>query len=199
MEGSFKRFGVGLRNMMACIIRRNLDLTPLAGQSVNFILTVYANGDPTSDRALWVGPQIIRNGTSGVTSTPTSVPTNTPMSAPSATNSTSNQHSHSIYSHVCSECDEQTSNQHFYSIYPHVCSERDECTSNQHSHSTYTDVHSECDEYASTQYAAVYQSNVWLRIQLSNSGADQQPDGYRRAHYLAVYIWNEFGREISGC
>jgi Ig-like domain from next to BRCA1 gene len=79
----------------------NLDLTPLAGQSVNFILTVYANGDPTGDRALWVGPQIIRNGTSGVTSTPTSVPTNTPTnvfvptntpisstltSAPSATN-----------------------------------------------------------------------------------------------------------------
>ena len=64
----------------------NLDLTPLAGQSVNFILTVYANGDPTGDRALWVGPQIVRNGTSGVPSTPTSVPTNTPTSAPSATN-----------------------------------------------------------------------------------------------------------------
>ncbi len=81
----------------------NLDLTPLAGQSVNFILTVYANGSPTGDRALWVGPQIVRNGSSGVapvltsTSIPTNTPSNafvptstpippTPTSAPSATN-----------------------------------------------------------------------------------------------------------------
>ena len=67
----------------------NLDLTPLAGQNVNFILTVYSNGDPTGDRALWVAPQIVHNGASGNTSTLSS--TNTPIPAvptiiPSATN-----------------------------------------------------------------------------------------------------------------
>jgi len=70
----------------------NLDLTPLAGQSVNFILTVYANGDPTGDRALWVAPQIVRNGTSGIpsTSTSTGVPTNTPTNVSVPTNTPTN-------------------------------------------------------------------------------------------------------------
>ena len=87
----------------------NIDLTPLTGENVNFILTVYANGNPTGDRALWVAPQIVRTGAGGVTptltftntpipSTPTFTPTatntprtntpipSTPTSTPSATN-----------------------------------------------------------------------------------------------------------------
>ncbi|HUI88847.1 MAG TPA: NBR1-Ig-like domain-containing protein [Anaerolineales bacterium] len=68
----------------------NLDLTPLAGQNVNFILTVLSNGDPTGDRATWIAPQIVRNGAGGVVPTPTftsapvNVPTNTPI-PPTAT------------------------------------------------------------------------------------------------------------------
>ncbi len=40
--------------------RLDLDLSPLAGQSVKFILTVLANGSPTGDRALWGAPRIAR-------------------------------------------------------------------------------------------------------------------------------------------
>ncbi|HUH99226.1 MAG TPA: NBR1-Ig-like domain-containing protein [Anaerolineales bacterium] len=78
----------------------NLDLSPLAGQNVNFILTVLSNGDPTGDRAVWVAPQIVRSGAGGAVPTlaPTNIPTNTPVpatptpapptptAAPSATN-----------------------------------------------------------------------------------------------------------------
>jgi hypothetical protein len=38
----------------------NIDLTPLAGKSVKFILTVLANGQPTDDQALWILPRIMR-------------------------------------------------------------------------------------------------------------------------------------------
>jgi hypothetical protein len=38
----------------------DVDLTPLAGRSVKFILTVLANGQPTDDQALWVLPRIMR-------------------------------------------------------------------------------------------------------------------------------------------
>ena len=124
----------------------NLDLTPLAGQSVNFILTVYANGSPTGGRALWVGPQIVRNGTSGVTptSTSTSVPTNTPTNASVPTNTANahsrtlpsfHEHSHSAYTDACSECDNHTSNQHSRSIYSDIYSTH--ITSNSNSLLTY--------------------------------------------------------------
>jgi hypothetical protein len=38
----------------------DVDLTSLAGQSVQFVLTVLANGQPTQDQALWVFPRIMR-------------------------------------------------------------------------------------------------------------------------------------------
>jgi hypothetical protein len=38
----------------------DIDLTPLAGKSVKFILTVLANGQPTNDQALWILPRIMR-------------------------------------------------------------------------------------------------------------------------------------------
>jgi hypothetical protein len=42
--------------------RTDLDLSPLAGQDVKFILTVLATGPATGDRALWSNPIIARAG-----------------------------------------------------------------------------------------------------------------------------------------
>ena len=39
----------------------DLDLTPLAGKDVKFVLTVLSLGDASNDRALWVQPRITRN------------------------------------------------------------------------------------------------------------------------------------------
>jgi len=39
----------------------DLDLSPLAGQNVKFVLTVLSLGDASHDRALWVQPRITRN------------------------------------------------------------------------------------------------------------------------------------------
>jgi hypothetical protein len=51
----------------------DLDLSVLAGQNVKFILSAYANGSPIGDRAMWVGPSIVRSG--GSYPTPTPLPT----------------------------------------------------------------------------------------------------------------------------
>lgn len=48
----------------------DIDLSPLAGQDVKFILTVLASGPATGDRALWVGPHIYRSNVSTPTATP---------------------------------------------------------------------------------------------------------------------------------
>jgi hypothetical protein len=40
----------------------NLDLSPLAGQNVQFVLYVNAYGSPVGDRALWGNPVILRKG-----------------------------------------------------------------------------------------------------------------------------------------
>jgi hypothetical protein len=61
----------------------DIDLSSLAGQDVKFILSVYATGSPSGDRALWVAPIIYNSGSVSVpTATPT--PTSTPL-APTAT------------------------------------------------------------------------------------------------------------------
>jgi hypothetical protein len=49
----------------------NLNLSPLAGQSVKFILYVSAWGSPVGDRALWGNPIIARPGATPVTPPPT--------------------------------------------------------------------------------------------------------------------------------
>lgn len=49
----------------------DVDLTPLAGRDVKFILTVLAAGVATGDRALWVGPYIYRASGTAATATPT--------------------------------------------------------------------------------------------------------------------------------
>jgi len=49
----------------------DLDLSPLAGQDVRFVLTILSLGSASGDRALWVEPRIIR-------SAPSATPTPTP-------------------------------------------------------------------------------------------------------------------------
>lgn len=53
------------------VYHANVDLTPLAGRSVRFILTILATGYATNDRAIWGAPRIARAGTTVPTSTPT--------------------------------------------------------------------------------------------------------------------------------
>jgi hypothetical protein len=70
----------------------DLDLSPLVGQSIKFILTVDATGPAVGDRALWVAPMIFN--ASGIAPTPTGAlaptltPTPTGTLAPSLTPST---------------------------------------------------------------------------------------------------------------
>jgi hypothetical protein len=58
----------------------NIDLSPLAGQEVKFILYISAYGSPVGDRALWGNPVIVRKG--GVPTGPTNTPGPTPTPAP---------------------------------------------------------------------------------------------------------------------
>jgi len=61
----------------------DLDLSPLAGKDVKFILTVLSAGVATGDRALWVGP-ILYRGVAGSTPTlelPTATSTESPVTS----------------------------------------------------------------------------------------------------------------------
>lgn len=65
----------------------NLDLNPLAGKSVHFILTVLANGSSSGDRAQWLMPRIVNvpptaTPTATATSTPTPTATTDPATEP---------------------------------------------------------------------------------------------------------------------
>jgi photosystem II stability/assembly factor-like uncharacterized protein len=59
----------------------DVNLAPLAGQNVRFILTLLATGYATNDRAIWIAPSIVRPDTSGQIP-PTLTPTNTPITIP---------------------------------------------------------------------------------------------------------------------
>ena len=48
----------------------DLDLSPLAGQDVRFVLAVLSLGSASDDRALWVEPRIVRDGAALLTPTP---------------------------------------------------------------------------------------------------------------------------------
>lgn len=66
----------------------DVDLSPLAGRSVRFILTVLASGSASSDRVRWGAPMLIRAGgsvPSPATSTPIPPPTLTPIPPPTNT------------------------------------------------------------------------------------------------------------------
>jgi hypothetical protein len=69
--------------------RANIDLSPLAGQKIRFILTLLASGPASGDRALWGAPRIVRTGTveppaapPTLTALPGLPPTPTPFSTP---------------------------------------------------------------------------------------------------------------------
>ena len=59
----------------------DLNLAPLAGQNVRFILTILATGSATNDKATWTAPYIVRLDTTGQVP-PTVTPTNTPITMP---------------------------------------------------------------------------------------------------------------------
>jgi hypothetical protein len=65
----------------------DLDLSPLVGQDIKFILHVLSAGSPTGDRALWVAPMIYNPSSVAGSTSPTSTPTATATAAtpPTAT------------------------------------------------------------------------------------------------------------------
>lgn len=70
------------------VYNADIDLTPLVGQNVRFVLTVLSTGSPTGDRAMWTGPIIYNASAAAATSTATTAPSATPTvatAAPSAT------------------------------------------------------------------------------------------------------------------
>ena len=69
------------------IYNADVDLTPLAGRSVRFILTVFAAGPATNDRAIWSAPSIVRTMQTPPTHTPSVTPTPQTNDWPTYTNS----------------------------------------------------------------------------------------------------------------
>jgi Ig-like domain from next to BRCA1 gene len=63
----------------------NLNLSPLAGQSVRFILYISAWGSPVGDRALWGNPVIARAGAAPPTTPPPTVTGTPPTATPTRT------------------------------------------------------------------------------------------------------------------
>jgi hypothetical protein len=63
----------------------DIDLTPLQGQDVKFVLTVLSTGPATGDRALWVAPIIYNSASVQPTATYTPSPTPTVSPSPSPT------------------------------------------------------------------------------------------------------------------
>ena len=52
----------------------NIDLSPLSGENVRFILSVLANGSSHEDYAIWINPRITRQSSQPATATFTSTP-----------------------------------------------------------------------------------------------------------------------------
>ncbi|MEJ5224513.1 MAG: NBR1-Ig-like domain-containing protein, partial [Anaerolineales bacterium] len=77
--GDLKNFWAFYEKLDGQYYRASVDLTPLAGQDVRFILTVHTAGLATGDRAIWGNPVILRGGSGGtVTPSPTPTVTRTP-------------------------------------------------------------------------------------------------------------------------
>jgi Ig-like domain from next to BRCA1 gene len=80
VNGTIRTFWTFREKFEGLTYNANLNLSPLAGQTVKFILYISAYGSPVGDRALWGNPVIARQGVV-ITPTgtpPTSTPTNTP-------------------------------------------------------------------------------------------------------------------------
>jgi hypothetical protein len=65
----------------------DLDLGPLAGQQVRFVISVNDLGTSRGDRALWVAPRVVRSTSGSAPQAPAASPsvTTTPTSMPPAT------------------------------------------------------------------------------------------------------------------
>lgn len=81
-NGAIKTFWTFRERYEGLTYNANIDLSPLAGKQVKFILYISAFGSPAGDRALWGNPVIIHKG--GVTATATPGPTATGTVPPSA-------------------------------------------------------------------------------------------------------------------
>ncbi|HEX9385116.1 MAG TPA: NBR1-Ig-like domain-containing protein, partial [Anaerolineales bacterium] len=80
VNGMIRTFWTFRERFEGLTYNANLNLNPLAGQTVKFILYISAWGSPIGDRALWGNPVIVRPGVV-ITPTgtpPTATPTNTP-------------------------------------------------------------------------------------------------------------------------
>lgn len=89
-NGPIKNFWAFGERHEGLYYQADVDLSPLAGQNVKFILRAEANGSPSGDRALWVSPSIVRSGAvippaPTVTATATATATPLPASIPAST------------------------------------------------------------------------------------------------------------------
>lgn len=82
-SGSINTFWAFVERYDSQYYSADLDLSPLAGQDVRFILTVLSNGSAIGDRALWVGSTIHR-ANAGFTPIPSATPTAIGTSTPTA-------------------------------------------------------------------------------------------------------------------
>ncbi len=73
-SGSIQTLWAFVEKYEGQVYEANVDLSPLVGQNVKFILTVLATGSPTGDRALWGAP-IIYNPSSATSVAPSATPT----------------------------------------------------------------------------------------------------------------------------
>jgi hypothetical protein len=58
--GSVQNLGTWTEVFDRSVNKLDIDLTPLAGKSVEFILTVYNNGNSVDDNAFWLLPRVMR-------------------------------------------------------------------------------------------------------------------------------------------
>jgi hypothetical protein len=80
VNGSINNFWSWREQNEGRFYNASVDLTPLAGQSVRFILTIFSTGSPKGDRAIWGAPQIVRAVVNRPpTGTPSPTMTQTPI------------------------------------------------------------------------------------------------------------------------
>lgn len=90
-SSSIQTFWAFVEKYEGGVYNADIDLTPLAGQNVKFVLTVLATGPAAGDRALWTAPIIFNAAGGAPVATNTPTPTNTtaaPSATPTATNTT---------------------------------------------------------------------------------------------------------------
>lgn len=83
-NGSIQTLWAFVEKYEGQVYNADVDLTPLVGQNVKFILTILATGSPVGDRALWTGP-IIYSPSVATTVPPTATATLPLTGTPTAT------------------------------------------------------------------------------------------------------------------